>query len=175
MLGSKVNWYQEIWLGSRFIAENAFVNYEVSAYAKEQANANSKQCEHNRNYWQFGDYLGIGAGAHSKITDVNSGEIIRLVKHKHPKAYLNAENYIIQQEVISENQLPFEFMLNALRLQEAIPYDLFTMRTGLKINAIKQLLLAAKNKGLLLMEDDCFYPSKLGRRFLNDLVALFLS
>lgn len=156
--------------GQAYLRENGFSQYEVSAYAKAY-----RQCQHNVNYWQFGDYLGIGAGAHSKLTDFSQQKIHRLLKHKHPKMYIESENsFIAQQELIHSSALPFEFMLNALRLLQPISIDLFESRTGLPFASIQKVIEVAVRKELMIMDDNSFYPSKLGQRFLNDLVEMFL-
>lgn len=115
--------------GQEILADAGYEQYEVSAYAGD-----NNPAEHNLNYWRFGDYLGIGAGAHSKITQGHNGEIIRLVKQKHPQTYLNTvrgDKRIIEQKTLSENDLLFEFLLNHLRLKEALPLQRFSNRTGL--------------------------------------------
>jgi putative oxygen-independent coproporphyrinogen III oxidase len=154
--------------GLILLKENGFNRYEVSAYC--QADQKSK---HNHNYWTFGDYLAIGAGAHGKITTEEG--ILRYRNIKHPDKYLNPNIPMQHEEVmIKKEDLPFEFMLNALRLTESISYDLFESRTGLKISSIdKQLSMAKKKK--LLNNEDAISTTELGRRFLNDCVNVFLS
>jgi len=145
-------------------------HYEVSAYAQPQ-----RQARHNLNYWQFGDYLGIGAGAHSKLSFPH--RIVRQMRHKHPSAYLeNMRNGIAIQEEneISRDALGFEFMLNALRLQEGFPVNLFAERTGMGINTIEPALNLAETKGLLYRDHKLIRPTELGHRFLNDLQEIFL-
>jgi oxygen-independent coproporphyrinogen-3 oxidase len=154
------------------LAEAGYGQYEVSAYARP-----GRQCAHNRNYWQFGDYLGIGAGAHAKITDV-SGAIHRVWKLKHPKAYLDAAASAARiggAQRIESTQLPFEFMLNALRLNEGFALTLFEQRTGLSRSDIADVLARAERRGWLQFDDDHVLPTELGRRFLNDVIELFLS
>lgn len=158
--------------GQALLADHHFLQYEVSAYAQK-----NQQCQHNLNYWQFGDYLGIGAGAHSKLTNFSTfstGKIHRLLKHKHPKTYIEADNFISEAIEIAESALPFEFMLNALRLNQPISSHLFETRTGLSFAVIKPNIEKAINKGLLIFDGVVFYPTKLGQRFLNDLVEMFL-
>jgi putative oxygen-independent coproporphyrinogen III oxidase len=152
------------------LANAGLQQYEVSAYSKP-----GHQCQHNLNYWEFGDYLGIGAGAHGKITDVTSQKISRTWKTKHPKNYLDAtQPYCEGKSIISESELPFEFMLNALRLYKPIPISLFETRTGLNRSVLQEKLQLARNKKLLHDDNDFIHPTELGYRFLNDLVELFM-
>jgi putative oxygen-independent coproporphyrinogen III oxidase len=156
--------------GCEYLQNQSFNQYEVSAYSLPK-----KECVHNRNYWEFGDYLGIGAGAHSKITDKNTGEITRLAQVKHPKNYFNRNNQWEKNATkVGENDIIFEFMLNALRLTQGITETLFTERTGLSLERIQPLLLLAKKRGLLDDVPGKISPSHLGKKFLNDLIALFL-
>lgn len=148
-----------------------YQHYEVSAYAKQ-----GRQSRHNLNYWQFGDYLGIGAGAHSKISFPH--RIVRQMRYKQPKAYLEAtqKGLPVQEEFeVSRNDLGFEFMLNALRLSEGFETHLFAERTGLTLNAIEKAMNAAEAKGLLYRDHKVIRPTELGRRFLNDLQQMFLN
>lgn len=163
--------------GRELLAANNFKQYEISAYSQT-----NRQCQHNKNYWEFGDYLGIGAGAHSKITDVEQQKITRMWKVKNPRGYLAAatnnsanNNFFIgEEQIINSEQLPFEFMLNALRLFQDIPVGLFTTRTGLSLTAIENKLQQAQIKGLLTWDQESIRPTELGRRFYNDLVAMFI-
>ena len=145
-------------------------HYEVSAYAQ-----GGRQARHNMNYWQFGDYLGIGAGAHSKLSFPH--RIVRQARYKQPKTYLEqiAAGNAIQQEVeVARGELGFEFMLNALRLTGGFEVNQFSERTGLPISSIEAALDAAEAKGLLVRDHKTIAPSALGQRFLNDLQQLFL-
>ena len=154
------------------IAENGFAQYEVSAYAKP-----NKRCAHNRNYWEFGDYLGIGAGAHSKLTDVNQQKIIRLIKEKHPREYLSKvsqSSLIIDERTLNRNDLAIEFMMNALRLSAGFPVALFSERTGLPITVVEEPLQRAEQQGLIEWTMDTIRPTEKGLLFLNDLLGLFL-
>lgn len=154
--------------GQDLLAKNNYFQYEVSAYSKYNL-----QCSHNLNYWKFGDYLGIGAGAHSKMTFNN--QIIRKIKIKHPNAYLLAKNnFIAEEKIVPEKEIPFEFMLNALRLNQVIPVELFTERTGLQSQKLESMLIAAANKKLISYNKNTIITTSLGKRFLNDLVQLFL-
>ena len=146
-------------------------HYEVSAYAKT-----GRQARHNLNYWQFGDYLGIGAGAHSKLSFPH--RVIRQARFKQPKAYLQAitnGNAIEQQAEISRDELAFEFMLNSLRLNNGFDVNLFTERTGLALSSIDAMAAEAEDKGLLYRDHKIIKPTELGRRFLNDLQQIFLN
>jgi len=152
-------------------SDAGYVNYEVSAYAKT-----GRQARHNLNYWQFGDYLGIGAGAHSKISFPH--RIVRQMRYKQPKAYLehSKQGNPIQEEFeIGRDELGFEFMLNALRLNDGFEVNQFTERTGLTLNAIDKALTEAENKGLLYRDHRIIKPTEMGRRFLNDLQQIFLA
>jgi putative oxygen-independent coproporphyrinogen III oxidase len=145
-------------------------HYEVSAYARP-----GRRARHNLNYWEFGDYLGIGAGAHSKLSFPH--RIIRQMRYKQPKAYLEntrAGRPIHEEFEIGRGELGFEFMLNALRLNEGFEANLFAERTGLTLNAIEKALNAAEAKGLLYRDHRLIRPTELGRRFLNDLQQMFL-
>jgi len=156
--------------GQQLLNENNFTQYEVSAYAN-----NNRQCQHNLNYWEFGDYLGIGAGAHGKITDPGSQQIIRYWKIKHPNNYLMAKNFYGDKKQIPKNDLAFEFMLNALRLQKPILLSLFTARTFLDKTTIKPILKEAQENHLLHFDDKQFELTQLGHQFLNDVVEMFLN
>lgn len=155
--------------GQQLLKENNYHHYEISAYGKS-----GHECQHNLNYWLFGDYLGIGAGAHSKITDLNTQTITRLWKTKNPKNYLNDENIVGGETIVNPAELPFEFMLNALRLQQAIPFKLYTDRTGLPTTTIEPILQEAAKKGLIHLTEETFQPTSQGYQFLNDLTAMFL-
>ena len=147
-----------------------FEHYEISAFAKPE-----QHCRHNLNYWTFGDYLGIGAGAHSKLSTHES--IWREARHRNPRAYLDGAargDFISTQQIVARADLPGEFMMNALRLNEGFPYGLFTERTGLPLAAIEKSALAARRDGLLETVDNLLRPTPRGRRFLNQLVAGFL-
>jgi putative oxygen-independent coproporphyrinogen III oxidase len=147
-----------------------YAHYEVSAYAQP-----GRQARHNLNYWQFGDYLGIGAGAHSKISFPH--RIVRQMRYKQPKSYIEqARNgqAIHEEFEVGRDELGFEFMLNTLRLTEGFDVNLFAERTGLTLNAIEKSLNAAEAKGLLYRDHKIIKPTELGGRFLNDLQQMFL-
>lgn len=153
------------------MAQQGYENYEVSAYARH-----GFQCQHNLNYWEFGDYLGIGAGAHSKLSFPH--RIVRQVRYKQPKAYLEAAAQgqpVQEQHEVTKGDLPFEFMLNALRLREGVAAHLFAERTGLMLQQIEPQLLEAERKGLLTRDHAAIRPTEFGLRFLNDLQGIFLA
>lgn len=154
------------------LAEHGYAQYEVSAYARE-----GRQCAHNLNYWRFGDYLGIGAGAHGKLSSGSDGRILRRWKHKHPTQYLDRAGTvgcIGGDEYLDAAQRPFEFMLNALRLVEGFTLPLFEARTGLPRSAIADELAQAQKNDWLRVEGDQVTPTALGRRFTNDVILLFM-
>jgi len=145
-------------------------HYETSAYAKP-----NHASRHNLNYWQFGDYLGIGAGAHSKLSFHD--RIIRQMRTKHPQQYMNAVaqgTHLADTRTLTRTDLPFEFMMNALRLNEGVPAALFEERTGLPLIVCAAALEKARARGLLLPGATRLQPSVQGQRFLNDLLELFL-
>ena len=155
------------------LAEAGYAQYEVSAYARP-----GRQCAHNLNYWRYGDYLGIGAGAHGKLTLGSEQAIVRRWKYKHPTAYLaHAGNGAATggEERIEPSKRPFEFMLNALRLVEGFSLADFEARTGLPAASIAPQLRAAVARGWLDIAAGRVRPTDLGRRFTNDVVALFLA
>ena len=152
------------------LAEHGYQHYETSAFAQPK-----KQSRHNLNYWQFGDYLGIGAGAHSKISSHDS--VIRQARYKQPQAYLDqvAQGVSVQTEQkLTRDDLSFEFMMNALRLNDGFSSELFTERTSLPLLLIRGDLERAEKRGLLRHDLHRIAPTKLGRRFLNDLLEIFL-
>jgi len=143
-----------------------FEHYETSAFARP-----GRRCRHNLNYWQFGDYAGIGAGAHGKLSFAD--RVTRHEQIKQPREYLKGVASI-DNRVIAPHELPFEFMLNALRLIEGFPADLFAARCGLALTLIESRLKTAQVTGLLERTANLIRPSERGRRFLNDLTGLFL-
>src|SRR3990167_102149 len=156
--------------GQAVIQQYGLQQYEVSAYSLVE-----KQCVHNQNYWEFGDYLGIGAGAHSKKTNMKTNKVTRFSQIKHPHAYLHATKRQIQnKKCVEKNDLIFEFMLNALRLHHGVSYALFTQRTGIALKDIQPLLNTAKQRGLLLDHPTYLRSTALGKRFLNNLMEMFL-
>ena len=144
--------------------------YEVSAYARA-----GQRCAHNLNYWQFGDYLGIGAGAHSKLSFAH--RVVRQARFREPGLYMEqalAGHCVAQEQQVSRAELPFEFMLNALRLKDGFALQLFCERTGLAMSAIEPALEQAERQGLISRELGRLKPTLRGFDFLNDLQAIFL-
>jgi len=153
------------------LQEAGMQHYETSAYARPH-----HASRHNLNYWQFGDYLGIGAGAHSKLSFHD--RILRQMRTKHPQQYMDAVKrgaHIADARTLTRSDLPFEFMMNALRLNEGVPAALFGERTGLPLVVCAAALEQAQARGLLLPDPGRLQPSLQGQRFLNDLLALFLA
>lgn len=158
--------------GQALLASSGYTQYEVSAYAQR-----NRECRHNRNYWQFGDYLGIGAGAHDKITNITQQSITRSWKVKHPDTYLRTaatEQRIAGTRRLGQEDVVLEFMLNALRLVHGFTADLYQQHTGLPLTCMTTTLQQAVSKGWLNWEGNRIYPSEEGQRFHNDLVAMFL-
>ena len=154
------------------LSEHGYRQYEVSAYARE-----GHECAHNVNYWRFGDYLGIGAGAHGKITLPAEDAILRRWKLKRPSAYMESaasDKRIGGDDWIGTEQRPFEFMLNALRLVDGFSLLDFEARTGLSRDTIATTLGDLFDKGLLEQQGDHLTPTDMGRRFLNDVMGAFL-
>jgi putative oxygen-independent coproporphyrinogen III oxidase len=156
------------------LQQAGYLNYEVSAYAKADQ-VSDRQCQHNKIYWCFGDYLGIGAGAHGKITDLNTGTITRIAKQKIPRLYQDAAGTaqsISELKVLTAAELPLEYMLNALRLQEGFTTQEFAARTGLQLETLPGLAKAIA-RGLLTHTAGIVRTTELGARFLNDTINLF--
>jgi putative oxygen-independent coproporphyrinogen III oxidase len=153
------------------LAEAGYRHYETSAYAR-----GGRECRHNRNYWQFGDYLGIGAGAHSKLSFAE--RIVRQVRWRHPAQYL-AEvaqgRPVMEEHEVTQDDVGFEFMLNALRLTDGVPAALFAERTGFPVAIVQRQLGDAVHRGLLDADPAWLRPTELGRRFLNELQGMFLA
>ena len=152
------------------LAGGGYVNYETSAFARP-----GRECRHNLNYWRFGDYLGIGAGAHSKLSFPD--RILRQARYKQPREYLQrtAAGAPVQEEhAVSPKDLGFEFMMNALRLADGFEVGLFAERTGLSLTAVERPLREAMQRGLITRDHVRIAPTKRGQRFLNDLLQLFL-
>lgn len=154
------------------LAEAGYGQYEISAYAQSE-----RRCVHNLNYWRFGDYLGIGAGAHGKVSDTEAGTVRRRWKTRHPKAYLAApggQERIGGDAPVALDELPFEYMLNALRLIDGVPLADFAQRTGLSVERIATALADARQRGWLAESPTLLRTTPLGQRFLNDVIASFL-
>lgn len=155
-------------LGFNELEKNGFRRYEISAFSKP-----GRQARHNLNYWLYGDYLGIGAGAHGKHTTPEG--VFRTQKHRQPKDYLNPDKpFLSALEAVTLDELPFEFMLNATRLQQPIPLELFSQTTGLTSDLLLPKLKLAQAKNLVVLTNHDWQVTGLGRRFTNDLQALFL-
>jgi len=151
-------------------SSGGYARYETSAYAKD-----SSQCRHNLNYWQFGDYLGIGAGAHSKLSFQD--KIIRQVRQKQPQHYMGqvlVQKHILEEGVVQTKDLPFEFVMNNLRLIGGFSTAMFVKRTGLSLNTLLPKLDLAVTRGFVTLRGEYVVPTKLGQDFLNDLLILFL-
>lgn len=178
--------------GVKILADAGYQQYEISAYAKS-----NKQSQHNLNYWRFGDYLGIGCGAHGKITNQTTGEIFRTIKIKHPKGYLETIEHVNSTENIhntnnsntikinkraaldhlnevSAEERPFEFMMNQLRLRESFSLERFEQTTGLPREVLTPTLTLCQQKGLLVEQNHVWQVTDLGHRYLNDLLEMFL-
>jgi oxygen-independent coproporphyrinogen-3 oxidase len=157
--------------GQGLLAAAGFEQYETSAYARS-----GKQCGHNLNYWQFGDYLGIGAGAHGKLTDAAQQGVTRLAKRRNPKDYLDMageERGIQSERSLGAEDLVLEFMMNALRLNQGFSRELFQQHVGLSLDHVAGPLAQAQAKGLVVQENGRIRATQQGRQFLNDLLGLF--
>ncbi|GAA0789866.1 radical SAM family heme chaperone HemW [Marinobacterium sediminicola] len=158
--------------GQSLLDSAGYTQYEISAYSRP-----GQQARHNINYWQFGDYLGIGAGAHGKISHLDPNgqlQIHRRHKQRQPKGYLDPQRRLAGEEAIMPEDRAFEFMLNALRLTQGVSSDLFETRTGVSLSRIEALLQQARQRELMVNDTNKLAPTPLGRLFLNDLLALFL-
>jgi oxygen-independent coproporphyrinogen-3 oxidase len=152
------------------LADGGYGHYETSAFARP-----GRECRHNLNYWRFGDYLGIGAGAHSKLSFAE--RIVREMRYKQPQQYLERTargEPVAEERVVTRSEVGFEFMLNALRLTEGVPVSLFAERTGFPLTVVGRQLDAAERRGLVARDHERLRATPLGRRFLNDLQAMFL-
>ncbi|MDD2777166.1 MAG: radical SAM family heme chaperone HemW [Gallionella sp.] len=152
------------------LANHGYQHYETSAFALP-----NRRAKHNLNYWQFGDYLGIGAGAHSKISFHD--KIVRQARYKQPQAYMShvaAGTPIQTESIIPKNELGFEFMMNALRLNEGFSSTLFQERTNLPLHSLQRELAQAEQRGLITRDHLQIAPTVQGQRFLNDLLEIFL-
>lgn len=158
--------------GCRALLERAgLAQYEVSAYA-----ASGRRCRHNLNYWSFGDYLGIGAGAHGKLSRPAAGEVVRTAQVREPRRYLAAAGRTaLARTLVPVAELPFEFMLNALRLVEGFEIRTFTERTGLPWTTVAETMAQLAGEGLITASGTCYRASPLGLRFLNDILLRFVT
>lgn len=155
--------------GQALLAKHGFTQYEVSAYSQAQS-----QSRHNLNYWQFGDYIGIGAGAHSKITQLSNRQIYRRWQTRLPEDYLNPEKtYVAGERLLTEDELPLEFMMNVLRLNDGAPSVFFSQRTGLDLTKTLPTLKQLQQRGLIARSDQSLKTTPLGHRFLNEVLEFF--
>lgn len=152
------------------LAKHGYQHYEISAFAKE-----NRQCFHNLNYWRFGDYLGIGAGAHGKITNAPQQTITRTAKSRSPKDYLDEDRHHVTRRDLNTKDAAIEFMMNALRLNEGFETSLFSERSGLGLNTVEKSLRRAEELGLITWDIQRIQPTEKGRLYLNNLLDLFLS
>jgi len=157
--------------GDALLKQAGFEQYEISAYSQP-----GQQCQHNLNYWRFGDYLGIGCGAHGKITEANNNQIIRTVKVKHPKGYMDlTRSYTSDKKVVPTEDLPFEFFMNRFRLLEPCPKSDYAAFTGLLLdNKTAENLQIAITRGLLSESEKEWQVTPLGRRYLNTLLEMMV-
>ncbi|MCP4700357.1 MAG: radical SAM family heme chaperone HemW [Gammaproteobacteria bacterium] len=157
--------------GQALLKQHGYSQYEVSAYAKP-----GRRCQHNCNYWQFGDYLGIGAGAHAKLSD--AGGVTRFSKLRHPQAYLQAlktqRHALDTRTRLTSEEVALEFMLNALRLCEGFPAGLFAAHTGLDLDIVEKPLQTARQRGWIEQDKQNIRATDIGMQFLNDLLELFV-
>ncbi|HDX8403111.1 radical SAM family heme chaperone HemW [Aeromonas dhakensis] len=156
--------------GHAMLTAKGYQQYEISAYAKA-----GYQCRHNLNYWRFGDYLGIGCGAHGKVTDLVNQQILRTAKVKHPKGYLDPSRpYLDEQWQVSADDLPLEYFMNRFRLFEPAPKAEFEAFTGLPLERVEAVLAIARTKELIEDLGDSWQLTSLGHRYLNVLLELFM-
>ena len=160
---------------SAVLESGGYRRYEVSAYARRE-----RRCRHNLNYWQFGDYLGIGAGAHGKVTLLALGTIERNRKQKHPQTYLDSSKHKTGEwetgrTTLSNRDAALEFMMNALRLTEGVPADLFRQRTGLDLDEIRPTLDQAREQGLMDTDPARLVATEQGYAHLDTLLTRFMA
>jgi len=158
--------------GLDMLAASGYMQYEISACAQT-----GKQSRHNMNYWRYGDFLAIGAGAHGKITMAAEGRVQRFAKYRHPKRYMQGlENgdWRAESRMLSDEELVFEFFLNQLRLKDGVSIDDFSARTGLPWNVVEARVVKAVDKGLLEVRHEGVSPTVLGWRFVSDIQQIFL-
>ncbi len=157
--------------GLKKLSLNHFERYEISAFSRH----GNSPSTHNLNYWQFGDYIGIGAGAHGKITRADNQSITRKSKKRNPKDYLNVNVPVIANtQTLTRQELPIEFMMNTMRLKDGVPSELFFQTTGLLFSVLKPAIDQAEKKGLLFRDKLILRPTEQGYYFLNDLLELFM-
>ncbi len=156
--------------GLLLLEQNDYQRYEVSAFSL----LGERPAWHNTNYWQFGDYVGIGAGAHGKITRADTQQIIRTSKRRNPKDYLNnGKTFVDQQRIVKPQELPLEFMMNTMRLKNGMDENLFYQTTGLLLSQLEKPINKCIDRGLLVWEKDRLFPSATGFKFLNEILSEF--
>lgn len=156
--------------GLTLLQQHGYQQYEISAYAKP-----GQQCQHNLNYWRYGDYLGIGCGAHGKVTLPSRNSILRTVKIKHPKGYMDiSRGYMDSREQVMPEDRPFEFFMNRFRLLEPCPISDFTAYTGLPVSSIADAIAQAQQAQLITASASHWQITDKGARYLNDLLTLFI-
>ena len=153
----------------RILADHGYLQYEVSAYSKQ-----GSQCRHNVNYWQFGDYLGIGAGAHGKISQTLPDQIIRSLKLKSPEQYLRDSHQNGGAEIIAVSELPLEFIMNHLRLKQGFTLEAYQAGTGLEATTLEPALSACVKQNLLIRQHNHYYCSEQGWNFLDNILEKFI-
>lgn len=157
--------------GLALLTEKKYQRYEVSAFSRD----GKRPAWHNTNYWQFGDYLGIGAGAHGKITRADTQQIVRTSKRRSPKDYLNPEkSFIDKTRIVKPQELPLEFMMNAMRLKNGVKTDSFYSRTGLLLSQIEDANNQCLSRGLIEMVDGQIRPTETGFVFLNEILSEYM-
>ncbi|WP_335900741.1 radical SAM family heme chaperone HemW [Shewanella algae] len=154
--------------GQQRLAALGYQQYEISAYAKP-----GFQCRHNLNYWEFGDYLGIGCGAHGKLTLPEQDRIVRTVKIKHPKGYLATEDYLFEESYVLPEDRALEYLMNRLRLMSPIPWSEFEARTGVAANTLDKGMQQAAERGLVEITPGYWKLTNKGHMFVNDLLSQF--
>ena len=156
--------------GQQLLTENGYLQYEISGYSQK-----GFECQHNLNYWSFGDYIGIGCGAHGKFTLPLENKIIRTSKIKHPKGYLDKQRpFLDEYTSVAKDEIVFEYMLNRLRLFQPIPFAQFEAFTGQTVASIDHEINEATSKKLLTKNTDSWQVTPLGHRYLNELLNLFI-
>jgi oxygen-independent coproporphyrinogen-3 oxidase len=159
--------------GQQLLSDMAYKQYEISAYSVKD-----KQCHHNLNYWQFGDYLGIGAGAHGKLTNIETNQINRFSRHRIPESYMQkvgSGDVTVEEKLLQHDDIVLEFMMNVFRLSDGFSSSLFPERTGLAVEEIQPLLNTAIERGFVQQEDEEIKPTGLGINYLNELLEIFMT
>jgi oxygen-independent coproporphyrinogen-3 oxidase len=154
--------------GQRYLAKQGYQQYEISAYAKPE-----QQCQHNLNYWKFGDYLGIGAGAHGKLSLLRPTNIIRSIKSKSPEHYL--KNTTATLTKIAAEELPLEFLMNQLRLKAGFSLEHYESKTGLESSSLEPALSTCVDQSLLIKNESTYYCTEKGWNFLDEILKIFIN